>query len=100
MTFPDTLKPGALSESWKVKLAESYSSPIEADGRIFTLETRDKKQEIARAFDLQTGEQIWEVSWTCSIKVPFFAAKNGSWVRATPTVANGAVTFVGCATSW
>lgn len=67
-------------------LAESYASPIVSDDRVFTVETRDKKREIVRALDRKTGKQVWEYEWQGSLTVPFFAAANGSWVRATPAL--------------
>ncbi|MEM7014165.1 MAG: PQQ-binding-like beta-propeller repeat protein [Verrucomicrobiota bacterium] len=76
-----------LSERWSVALAEGYSSPIVQDGKLFTVETKDKKDEIARCLDLADGKELWQVDWEGSMKVPFFAAKNGSWVRATPAIA-------------
>ena len=47
-------------------------------------ETRDKKYELVRALNRTTGEQAWETQWEGSMQVPFFAASNGSWIRATP----------------
>lgn len=84
-----------LKQIWQVDLAEGYSSPVTDGELIFTLETLDQQTEIARAFDFDTGEQRWEIKWEGAIKVPFYAAKNGSWVRATPAVADGAVYFCG-----
>lgn len=82
---------GGLKKIWSVDLAEGYSSPVVRDGIVYTVETKDKEREIARAFDLETGEQLWEVDWIGSMKVPFFAAKNGSWVRSTPAVTGDGV---------
>ena len=36
------------------------------------------------ALDRKTGKEIWKTDWQDSMKVPFFAAKNGSWMRSTP----------------
>lgn len=47
-------------------------------------ETKEERFEVVRALDRTTGDQIWETQWPGSIKVPFFAAANGSWIRATP----------------
>lgn len=83
-TWPSTLEGESLQEVWSVDLAPSYSTPIVKGNRVFTTETRDKKEEVVRAYNRKTGEQLWEVSWAGSMKVPFFAAANGSWIRATP----------------
>lgn len=75
-------------------LAEGYSSPVLSKNLVFTVETKDKQDEITRAFDRKTGKQLWEHSWAGAMKVPFFAAKNGSWVRCTPA-SDGESLYVG-----
>jgi outer membrane protein assembly factor BamB len=92
--WPDRLNAGSLKKSWTVDLAEGYASPVVAGDRVFTVETRDKKNEIVRAFDRESGRQLWEKAWAGSMKVPFFASKNGSWVRSTPA-SDGKLLFVG-----
>lgn len=92
--WPTRLNADNLKRLWSVDLAEGYSSPVIAGPRVFTVETRDRKNEIVRAFDRHTGEQLWETTWPGSMKVPFFASKNGSWVRCTPAT-DGSSLFVG-----
>jgi outer membrane protein assembly factor BamB len=92
--WPDHLTKENFKKLWTVDLAEGYSSPIVSGNRIFTVETLQKKDEIVRAFDRKTGKQLWEYAWKGSMKVPFFAAKNGSWVRSTPAC-DGKTLFVG-----
>ena len=83
--WPDKLQGDALTQVWRVeKLGPSYSGPIVAADRVFTTETVDKKTEVVTAFDRKTGKELWKASWDGAITVPFFAAKNGSWIRATP----------------
>lgn len=90
-TWPETLAEDRLVKVWDVSLAEGYASPVIAGDRIYTVETREKEREIVRAFDLETGTAVWETDWEGAMKVPFFAAKNGSWVRNTPAVFGGAI---------
>jgi outer membrane protein assembly factor BamB len=92
--WPPTLEEKNFKKQWSVDLAEGYSSPIVFGDRVFTVETRDKKNEIVRAFDRMTGKQLWESSWEGSMRVPFYAAKNGSWVRSTPAC-DGKQLYVG-----
>ncbi|MFK7790184.1 MAG: PQQ-binding-like beta-propeller repeat protein [Phycisphaeraceae bacterium] len=82
--WPDALNDQTLKQLWRVELAEGYPGPIVSGGRVFTVETLDAKAEVVRAFDAKTGEQLWEKSWPGSMKVPFFARRNGSWIKATP----------------
>jgi outer membrane protein assembly factor BamB len=89
--WPGKLAGEHLVKLWETSLAEGYSGPVSSDGRVFTFATRSEKTEALRAFDLEKGDPLWEVAWGGSMKVPFFAAKNGSWVRSTPTIADGAI---------
>ena len=84
-----------LQKVWAVdELGPSYSGPIVGKERVFTTETRDKTYEVVSAFDRGTGKLIWTRQWDGSVKVPFFAAKNGSWIRSTPAY-DGETLYVG-----
>ena len=83
--WPAKLAPESLTKLWRVDdLGPSYSGPIVTEDRVFSTETKDKKLEIVRAFDRKTGKELWSTEWEGAMKVPFFAAKNGSWIRSTP----------------
>ena len=92
--WPDSLAGERLTKLWEVPLDESYSSPVVSGDTVFSVATRNKESEVVSAFDLATGKPTWEVSWEGAMKVPFFAAKNGSWARCTPATADGAI-YVG-----
>jgi outer membrane protein assembly factor BamB len=93
-TWPDRVT-GRMKRVWHVAgLGPSYSGPIVGDSMVFTTETRDEEVEIVRAFHRDTGEVAWETTWSGSMKVPFFAARNGSWIRSTPAL-DGAHLIVG-----
>ena len=92
--WPTSITKENLTKLWAVDLDPGYSSPIVAGNRIFTVETKAKKDEVVRAFDRSTGKPLWDASWEGSMKVPFYAAKNGSWVRSTP-VTDGKTLFIG-----
>ena len=83
--WPDTLEGDALKKLWRVdRLGPGYSGPVVAADRVFATQTVDKKTEVVTAHDRATGRELWRASWDGAITVPFFAAKNGSWIRATP----------------
>lgn len=82
--WPDSLQGEHLTQLWRVELSEGYPGPIVTEDRVFVVETKDRKTEIVRALDRKTGKQLWEASWPGSLSVPFFAKRNGDWVRATP----------------
>lgn len=83
--WPDKLTDKSLAKLWSAdNLGPSYSGPIVSADKVFTTETVEKKQEVVTAFDRKTGKQLWQAKWDGSTTVPFFAAKNGSWIRSTP----------------
>ena len=93
--WPDGLAPERLEKRWRVELGPSYSGPVLAGDLVIVTETRDQKTEHVRALDRATGQERWHVEWEGSMKVPFFAASNGSWIRATPCVDEGRVLVAG-----
>ncbi|MGL6097144.1 MAG: PQQ-binding-like beta-propeller repeat protein, partial [Fimbriiglobus sp.] len=85
--WPDSLGEDALTVRWKAAdLGDSYSGPVVTADRVFVTGTVGKTTEVVRALDRVTGKELWKASWDGAITVPFFAAKNGSWIRATPAV--------------
>jgi outer membrane protein assembly factor BamB len=51
---------------------------------VFVTGTENKKTEVVFALDRHTGQLRWRAEWPGAMSVPFFAASNGSWIRATP----------------
>jgi outer membrane protein assembly factor BamB len=84
--WPDGLDESRLEKRWRLDLGPSYSGPVIAGRAVIVTETRDKKTEHVRALDRVSGRELWQASWEGSLKVPFFAASNGSWIRSTPCV--------------
>lgn len=93
--WPDTVSGDSVQQLWRVELGPSYSGPIVGGGKVFTTETADRKWEVVRAYDLATGQPVWETRWEGSMTVPFFAASNGSWIRATPALDEGRLYVAG-----
>ena len=92
--WPDQLGDPWLTKQWQVELNEGYSSPILTADHVFSLETHDKKEEIFRAFDRFSGKELWSYTVPGAMKVPFFAARNGSWARSTPVTDGTRVYFL------
>ncbi len=88
-TWPSSLSESSLVQRWRVPLGESYSGPLIVGQQVFVTETVDKKLERVRALDRDTGKELWQVEWEGAMTVPFFAASNGSWIRATPAFSDG-----------
>ena len=81
--WPKSISKEKLRLSWRKELGKGYPGPIVSEKLVFSVETKGKN-EVVRAFDRESGKQKWETSWPGSMSVPFFAWKNGSWVRSTP----------------
>jgi len=84
--WPDGIDPSRIEKQWRVDLGPSYSGPVVAGDLVIVTETLDAATEHVRAFDRATGQQRWHVEWEGALRVPFFAASNGSWIRSTPCV--------------
>ncbi len=94
-SWPEKLSEDRLTESWSKSLGPSYSGPIVVGDRVFVTETIDKKFESVRALERASGRQLWERRWEGAMSVPFFAASNGSWIRATPAYDDGRLYVAG-----
>ena len=82
--WPEHLGENDLQLVWRVEMGPGYSGPIVTQDRVFTTETVEQKSERVRALDRQDGHEVWSAEWEGAMRVPFFAASNGSWIRATP----------------
>lgn len=82
--WPTSLSEQVLTQQWRVELDASYSGPIVSESAVFVTGTAGKKTEVVTALDRKTGQELWRVQWPGAMSVPFFAASNGSWIRATP----------------
>lgn len=90
--WPDRL--ASLEPAWRVPLGKGYPGPVVDAKRVFVVETRNERTVAVLALDRRDGTKLWERSWTASGKVPFFAARNGDWVRSTPAL-EGTTLYVG-----
>ncbi len=91
--WPKFISKKKLALNWREKIGKGYPGPVTSDTLVFTVETKGKL-EVVRAFDRSNGKQKWESEWKGSMSVPFFAWKNGSWVRSTP-IFDGENLYVG-----
>jgi outer membrane protein assembly factor BamB len=66
---------------WKQPVGGGYASFVVASGRVFTIEQR-RDQEVAAAYDLTTGQELWTHGWTAE----FRETLGGDGPRATPTL--------------
>jgi outer membrane protein assembly factor BamB len=79
-----------LPEVWRRPVGGGYASMAVAQGRVFTIEQR-RDQEVAAAYDLKTGRELWANSW----KALFQESMGGDGPRATPSWADGRLYVLG-----
>ncbi len=82
--WPQELSEQSLKLRWEVSLEDSYSGPIVYGNQVIVTETRGKKMEAVHAFAVDSGEKQWSQEWLGEMTVPFFAKRNGDWIRSTP----------------
>ena len=75
---------------WRQPSGGGYASFAVAQGLAFTLEQR-RENEVAAAYDLKTGQEIWTNSWPGH----FQESMGGDGPRATPTYEGGRVYALG-----
>ena len=95
LTLPDSIQNDQLKETWSVPLSPGYSGPLLVGDLVYVTETVDKKFETVRALSRTDGQKVWSAKWEGSMRVPFFAAANGSWIRSTPAYDNGKLYVAG-----
>lgn len=91
--WPDSLDEKTLRQIWSKDFGDSYSGPVFSKDSIFTTETKSKKERVY-SVSRADGSTKWNYDWDGSMTVPFFASRNGSWIRSTPAT-DGKTLFVG-----
>jgi len=82
-----------LKPVWRAEIANGYSGPTVADGRVYVTDrvTEPTERERVHAFDAATGEPLWTHDYACSYK----GVSYPDGPRASVTIANGRAYSVG-----
>ena len=91
--WPDSIDEKTLRSVWVKDFGDSYSGPVRTTEAVFTTESQKGKERVYSVARTD-GETNWKYEWDGAITVPFFAARNGSWIRSTPAT-DGKTLFVG-----
>lgn len=78
-----------LRELWRVDTGRGFGGPAVRDGRVYLLDRQGARQDVLRVFDIETGEELWDFSYTREGRL----SHEGS--RSTPTVDDELVFVVG-----
>lgn len=82
--------PAALTKRWEVVVGGGHSSPVIAGSRV-VLHARQGEREITRAFDLESGKELWRVEYAAPYTMNPAARAHGPGPKSTPVVADGRV---------
>jgi outer membrane protein assembly factor BamB len=88
-TWPDALK-----SKWKIPVGEGHASPVVAGKQVF-VHARVGESEMVRAFDLDTGKQLWQDAYPVAYTMNGAATGHGKGPKSTPVVANGKLYTLG-----
>ena len=91
--WPDSIDEKTLRSVWAKDFDDSYSGPVLTTESVFTTESQKGKERVYSVARTD-GEINWKYEWDGAMSVPFFAARNGSWIRSTPAT-DGKTLFVG-----
>lgn len=91
--WPDSIDEKTLRSVWVKDFGDSYSGPVLTAEAVFTTESQKGKERVYSVARTD-GEIKWKYEWEGAMTVPFFAARNGSWIRSTPAT-DGKSLFVG-----
>ena len=82
---------GLLPRVWSVEVAEGYSGPAVADGRVFlTDRIADGELERLLCFDAETGKPLWKHEYYVRYRIQYAFGP-----RATPVIDENRVYFIG-----
>lgn len=87
--WPDDLD--GLEPVWRIELGKGYPGPVLDRDRVYVVETIADEDVAVRALSRTDGAEVWRTTWASKGSVPFFAARNGDWVRSTPALHDGSL---------
>ena len=88
-TWPDKPK-----RAWEARVGAGHSSPVVLAGRAFVL-TRLGDDEAVTAFDLQSGQQVWQQKYAAPYQMNPAAESHGKGPKSTPAAGGGRVFTLG-----
>lgn len=91
---PRNPQPDALKLKWKVTVGEGHASPLVTGNRIY-LHSRRGEDEVAAAFDLATGKELWSDKYPVSYTMNPAATGHGKGPKSTPVISNGKLYTLG-----
>ena len=86
--------PESLTLAWRVEVGEGYATPVLVGTRVYMF-TREGDDEVMRALDAATGEELWRTGYPAPFSFESAAEPHGPGPKATPTFADGRLFTLG-----
>lgn len=80
--------PDQLKRRWQVAAGVGHSSPLVVGGNVY-LHSRHGENEVAAAYDLNTGKTKWQDSYPVAYTMNSAATGHGKGPKSTPVYSNG-----------
>jgi glucose dehydrogenase len=82
--------PDALKKRWEIPVGAGHASPVVSGNRVVVI-ARDGDQEVVRALDVMSGQEIWRAAYDAPYTVNPAAGSHGAGPKSTPAIAGGRV---------
>ena len=86
--------PEALKKRWEIPVGEGHASPVVSSNRVVVI-ARQGDQEIVRALDVASGNEVWRAAYPAPYTVNSAAWSHGPGPKSTPAIAGGRVFTLG-----
>jgi outer membrane protein assembly factor BamB len=86
--------PEALTKRWETPVGIGHASPVVSGNRVVVI-AREGEDEIVRALDVATGNEVWRASYPAPYVVSPAARSHGPGPKSTPAIAGGRVFTLG-----
>ena len=86
--------PEALKKRWETPVGDGHASPVVSGNRAVVI-ARQGDQEIVRALDVTSGQEIWRAAYPAPYTVNSAALSHGPGPKSTPAIAGGRVFTLG-----
>ncbi|HEY8458842.1 MAG TPA: PQQ-binding-like beta-propeller repeat protein [Blastocatellia bacterium] len=85
---PPKVWPDQLKQRWRIAVGAGHSSPLVVGGSVY-LHSRQGENEVAAAYDLNTGKTKWQDSYPAAYTMHPAATGHGKGPKSTPVYKDG-----------
>jgi outer membrane protein assembly factor BamB len=86
--------PAQLTKRWSVEVGTGYATPVVVGNRVYMFARRGDN-EVTSAHDVDSGKELWQVSYAAPFEMHSAAVPHGKGPKSTPTYSNGVLLTIG-----